>query len=130
MKSDAVHRSRRRSLHLTLLALLLNALCGCMGTVSPDPVQAHSIAWVGDKQDAGIVRFALDDQGHRIGLVVRPAYVANYDRLVAAWGAKIDHPVKGREGIFLRPDGLYYVDAQHAAAEMEMERLDHAAHGL
>lgn len=129
MKSENVLRNIPEAILGGLLAAwIASSFIGC-GTVSPDPVVANQAAWVDGSADAGIVRFALDDQGNRIGLVVREGYVANYDKLVASYGSKIKHPVQGREGVFPRPDGLYYIDGQHAQAEMEMECLDTAAHG-
>lgn len=58
-------------------------------TMAPREVTSATIAPSGTHQDAGIVDWAFDAQGHVSGAYVRQDYVDNYRAMIKAYGSKL-----------------------------------------
>jgi hypothetical protein len=96
-------------------------LCAC--TIAPKPVETNSISYVGNAQDAGIVRFVYDAQGHATGVLVRPEYVTTYRWLLSRDGAKLKPPMTVPVSV-VPDEGFFIVSLQDAADYARMVQIE------
>jgi hypothetical protein len=103
------------------LILAFTGLCGLTGcTVAPKVVQARTVAYSGNKQDAGILSLGSSDDP----ATVDATFVANYARLAGKWGKDMKPPVKAGDGLTDLGNGTYLIDKAHLSAELTMNILD------
>jgi hypothetical protein len=99
MKSENRHRNEQIGFALCWavllagLALLICALNGCAGTVTPDRVESRQASFDGNEQNSGIVLSTPS------GFVVTSHFRQRYNALIAVYGGDFKPTLKPDDGI-------------------------------